>query len=45
MAGYGAAGEAKVFDGLLRLTGGPGMPGFAPAANPTIRQSPQPVLR
>ncbi|MFD3591838.1 ABC transporter substrate-binding protein [Nocardia sp. NPDC058640] len=31
VAGYGAAGEAKVYDGLLKLTGGTGMPGFAPA--------------
>ncbi|MFC9474325.1 ABC transporter substrate-binding protein [Nocardia sp. NPDC056952] len=31
VAGYGAAGEAKVYDGLLRLTGGTGMPGFEPA--------------
>ncbi|MGW5450995.1 ABC transporter substrate-binding protein [Nocardia sp. NPDC003979] len=31
IAGYGAAGEAKIYDGLLRLTGGSGMPGFAPA--------------
>ncbi|WP_280305693.1 ABC transporter substrate-binding protein [Nocardia neocaledoniensis] len=31
IAGYGAAGEAKVYDGLLRLTGGDGMPGFAPS--------------
>ncbi|MFD4352266.1 ABC transporter substrate-binding protein [Nocardia sp. NPDC058519] len=31
VAGYGAAGEAKVYDGLLRLTGGTGMPGFTPA--------------
>ncbi|MFE1595941.1 ABC transporter substrate-binding protein [Nocardia sp. NPDC058705] len=31
VAGYGAAGEAKVYDGLLRLTGGAGVPGFAPA--------------
>ncbi|MFC4125370.1 ABC transporter substrate-binding protein [Nocardia rhizosphaerae] len=31
IAGYGAAGEAKIYDGLLRLTGGDGMPGFAPA--------------
>lgn len=31
VAGYGAAGEAKVYDGLLRLTGGTGVPDFAPA--------------
>ncbi|MGW5436583.1 ABC transporter substrate-binding protein [Nocardia asteroides] len=31
VAGYGAAGEAKVYDGLLRLTGSAGLPGFAPA--------------
>ncbi|MFF2085744.1 ABC transporter substrate-binding protein [Nocardia sp. NPDC058176] len=31
IAGYGAAGEAKVYDGLLRLTGGTGLPDFAPA--------------
>lgn len=31
VAGYGAAGEAKVYDGLLRLSGGTGMPGFTPA--------------
>ncbi|MGW5922941.1 ABC transporter substrate-binding protein [Nocardia fluminea] len=31
VSGYGAAGEAKVYDGLLRLTGGTGMPGFEPA--------------
>ncbi|MFC4375253.1 ABC transporter substrate-binding protein [Nocardia halotolerans] len=31
VAGYGAAGEAKVYDGLLRLTGGAGLPGLAPA--------------
>ncbi|MBW0272403.1 transporter [Nocardia sp. MH4] len=31
VAGYGAAGEAKMYDGLLRLTGGPGLSGFAPA--------------
>ncbi|WP_410870337.1 ABC transporter substrate-binding protein [Nocardia sp. A7] len=31
VAGYGAAGGAKIYDGLLRLTGGTGMPGFAPA--------------
>lgn len=31
VAGYGAAGEAKVYDGLLRLTSSTGAPGFAPA--------------
>lgn len=31
VAGYGAAGDAKMYDGLLRLTGGDGMPGFEPA--------------
>ncbi|MFC6013779.1 ABC transporter substrate-binding protein [Nocardia lasii] len=30
VAGYGAAGEAKVYDGLLKLTGGTGLPGFVP---------------
>ena len=31
VAGYGAAGEAKMYDGLVRLTGGENMPGFEPA--------------
>lgn len=31
VAGFGAAGEAKMYDGLVRLTGGEGMPGFEPA--------------
>ncbi|MBF6182052.1 ABC transporter substrate-binding protein [Nocardia otitidiscaviarum] len=31
IAGYGAAGEAKMYDGLLRLRGGPGLPEFDPA--------------
>ncbi|MBL1073658.1 ABC transporter substrate-binding protein [Nocardia sp. 2] len=31
IAGYGAAGEAKMYDGLLRLGGGTGLPTFEPA--------------
>ncbi|MDF3312590.1 ABC transporter substrate-binding protein [Rhodococcus sp. T2V] len=31
IAGYGPAGDAKMYDGLVRLTGGDGMPGFEPA--------------
>ncbi|NMM82929.1 transporter [Rhodococcus sp. SRB_17] len=31
VAGFGSAGEAKMYDGLVRLTGGAGMPGFEPA--------------
>ncbi|MDJ0111606.1 ABC transporter substrate-binding protein, partial [Rhodococcus erythropolis] len=31
VAGFGAAGEAKMYDGLVRLTGGTGMPGFEPS--------------
>ncbi|WP_064440910.1 ABC transporter substrate-binding protein [Hoyosella altamirensis] len=31
VAGYGPAGEAKMYDGLLRLSGGEGLPGFEPA--------------
>lgn len=31
VAGYGAAGEAKMYDGLLRLDGSDGLPGFAPS--------------
>ncbi|OZE99684.1 transporter [Rhodococcus sp. 15-1154-1] len=31
IAGYGSAGEAKMYDGLLRLDGTPGLPGFTPA--------------
>lgn len=31
VAGYGLAGEAKIYDGLLRLAGGEGLPEFEPA--------------
>jgi len=31
VAGFGSAGEAKMYDGLLRLDGAPGLPGFEPA--------------
>lgn len=31
VAGYGAAGDAKMYDGLVRLVGGEGMPTFEPA--------------
>lgn len=31
VAGYGAAGDAKMYDGLVRLAGGEGMPTFEPA--------------
>ncbi|MFE7419978.1 ABC transporter substrate-binding protein [Rhodococcus sp. NPDC057529] len=31
IAGYGPAGEAKMYDGLVRVTGGNGIPGFGPA--------------
>ncbi|SNT48740.1 ABC transporter substrate-binding protein [Rhodococcoides kyotonense] len=31
IAGYGAAGEAKMYDGLLKLDGGEGLPGFEPS--------------
>ncbi|WP_072803432.1 ABC transporter substrate-binding protein [Rhodococcoides yunnanense] len=31
VAGYGAAGEAKMYDGLLRLDGAEGLPGFEPS--------------
>lgn len=31
VAGYGAAGEAAMYDGVLRLAPGPGLPGFEPA--------------
>ncbi|WP_442971341.1 ABC transporter substrate-binding protein [Rhodococcus sp. EPR-157] len=31
VAGYGAAGEAKMYDGLLRLDGADGLPGFEPS--------------
>lgn len=31
IAGYGAAGEAKMYDGLVRIGGGDGLPDFEPA--------------
>ncbi|WP_245545737.1 ABC transporter substrate-binding protein [Nocardia higoensis] len=31
VAGHGEAGESKIYDGLLRLVGGAGMPTFEPA--------------
>ncbi|GBF17559.1 oligopeptide-binding protein AppA precursor [Rhodococcus sp. Br-6] len=31
IAGHGEAGESKIYDGLLRLVGGDGMPTFEPA--------------
>lgn len=31
VAGHGEAGESKIYDGLLRLAGGDGMPTFEPA--------------
>jgi peptide/nickel transport system substrate-binding protein len=31
VAGHGEAGESKIYDGLLRLVGGDGMPTFEPA--------------
>ncbi|MBY6410444.1 ABC transporter substrate-binding protein [Rhodococcus sp. BP-252] len=31
IAGYGAAGEAKMYDGLLKLDGTDGLPGFEPS--------------
>src|SRR5690606_10367466 len=31
IAGHGEAGESKLYDGLLRLVGGDGMPTFEPA--------------
>lgn len=31
IAGYGAAGEAKMYDGLLKLDGAAGLPGFVPS--------------
>ncbi len=31
VAGYGAAGEAAMYDGVLRLAAGPGLPEFEPA--------------
>ena len=31
IAGYGLAGESIMYDGLVQLTGGDGMPGFEPA--------------
>ncbi|WP_258956955.1 ABC transporter substrate-binding protein [Rhodococcus globerulus] len=36
VAGFGAAGEAKMYDGLVRLRGGEGMPGFEPALATSI---------
>lgn len=31
ITGHGEAGESKIYDGLLRLSGGDGMPTFEPA--------------
>lgn len=36
IAGFGAAGEAKMYDGLVRLAGGTGLPGFEPALATSI---------
>ncbi|MEK8226048.1 hypothetical protein NKG05_08165 [Oerskovia sp. M15] len=40
VAGYGAAGEAKMYDGLVRLTGGEGCRGSSPRSP---RSSPRPT--
>lgn len=36
VAGHGEAGESKIYDGVLRLVGGTGMPSFEPALAATM---------